>query len=210
MRETALAYVRHGGNAVAMARRAARPSPDRALPDQRACASCSASSSTTPTPASSWSWRCARRLSGAALARQGAEDGVPERRGDAVAVAVVLEVVAHVLLAQPLAEVGLRHEVVHVVVRVVVDEVAGDEAAEEREGGRGAEDQREGEEEEGRQRDRHRGGHHQPQLVVGVVVVDAVDDEVHAAAEGVVGLPVEDEPVQPVLGQGPDADPGRG
>ena len=41
-----------------------------------------------------------------------------------------------------------------------------------------------------------------------MVVVDAVDDEVHAAAEGVVGLPVEDEPVQPVLGQGPDRDPG--
>ena len=51
--------------------------------------------------------------------------------------------------------------------------------------------------------------HHQPQLVVGMVVVDAVDDEVHAAAEGVVGLPVEDEPVQPVLGQRPDPDAGR-
>ena len=62
----------------------------------------------------------------------------------------------------------------------------------------------EGEEEERRQRDRDRRRHHQPHLVVGMVVVDAVDDEVHAAAEGVVGLPVEDEPVQPVLGQRPD------
>ena len=43
--------------------------------------------------------------------------------------------VAHVLLAQLLAEVRLGHEVVHVVVRVVVDEVAEDEAAEERVGG---------------------------------------------------------------------------
>src|ERR1044072_9089932 len=39
-----------------------------------------------------------------------------------------------------------------------------------------------------------------------MVVVDAVDDEVHAATEGVVWLPVEDQPVQPVLGQGPEAD----
>ena len=37
-----------------------------------------------------------------------------------------------------------------------------------------------------------------------MVVVDAVDDEVEPAAQGVIRLPVEDEPVQPVLGQGPD------
>ena len=41
-------------------------------------------------------------------------------------------------------------------------------------------------------------------LVVGVVVVDAVDDEVEPAADRVVGLPVEDLAVQPVLGQRPD------
>ncbi len=57
------------------------------------------------------------------------------------------------------------------------------------------------------ERDRHCRRHHQAQLVVRVVVVDAVDDEVHAPAEGVVGLPVEDEAVQPVLGQRPDRDP---
>ena len=37
-----------------------------------------------------------------------------------------------------------------------------------------------------------------------MVVVDAVDDEVESAAQRVIRLPVEDEPVQPVLGQGPD------
>src|SRR3954452_12828767 len=54
--------------------------------------------------------RCTRRgltnppgnLRLAAFARQSPEDDVPEWRGDAVSVAVVLEVVAHVLLAQPL------------------------------------------------------------------------------------------------------------
>ena len=54
------------------------------------------------------------------------------------------------------------------------------------------------------------GRHDQPQLVVGMIVVDAVDDEVHAVAEGVVRLPVEDQPVQPVLGQGPDGHAAQG
>ena len=36
-----------------------------------------------------------------------------------------------------------------------------------------------------------------------MVVVDAMDDEVQARAHGVVGLPVEDQPVEPVLGEGP-------
>jgi len=98
---------------------------------------------------------------------------------------------------------------VHVVVRVVVDQVAEDEAGEERVGGGRAEDQREAEEEERRERDRDGRWHHQPQLVVGMVVVDAVDDEVHLTPEGVVWLPMEDEPVQPVLGQGPDRDAGQ-
>src|SRR5665811_805629 len=147
------------------------------------------------------------RTSPLPLLRHSAEDDVPEGGGDAVAEAVVLEVVAHVMLALALATVRLGHEVVHVVVRVVVEEVAGDEAAEERVRGGRAEDQGEGEEEERRQRDRDGRRHHQPQLVVGVVVVDAVDDEVHAPPEGVVGLPVEDQPVQPVLRQCPDPDP---
>ena len=81
---------------------------------------------------------------------------------------------------------------------------------EQGEGGGGAEEQEEGAVEEGRERDADRRGHDQPQLVVGMVVVDAVDDEVHAVAEFVVGLPVEDQPVQPVLGQGPDRDAAQG
>src|SRR2546423_12645952 len=40
-------------------------------------------------------------------ARQRAEDDVPQRGGDAKTVAVILEVVAHVLLSQPLAEVQI-------------------------------------------------------------------------------------------------------
>jgi hypothetical protein len=100
--------------------------------------------------------------------------------------------------------------VVHVVVRVVVDEVPGDEPREDRIGGRGSEDQREAPEEERRQRNADRGWHHEPQLVVRVVVVDAVDDEVHAAPEVVVRLPVEDQPVQPVFGQRPDPEARNG
>ena len=42
-----------------------------------------------------------------------------------------------------------------------------------------------------------------------MVVMDAVHDEVEAAAERVVGLPVEDEAVQPVLGERPDQQPGQ-
>jgi hypothetical protein len=90
-------------------------------------------------------------------------------------------------------------------VRVVVDEVAEHEAAEGGVGGV-AEDEQEAEEEEGRERDRHRRRHHQAQLVVGMVVVDAVDDEVHPPAEGVVGLPVEDQAVEPVLGERPEGE----
>ena len=82
------------------------------------------------------------------------------------------------------------------------------EAAEGGEGGV-AEDHVEAEEEEDRQRDRDRRRHHQAHLVVGMVVVDAVDDEVHPPAEGVVGLPVEDQPVQPVLGQRPEGEAAR-
>src|SRR6058998_1899675 len=79
----------------------------------------------------------------AALARLRPEGVVPEGRGDAVAVAVVLEVVAHVVFAQALAEVRPGDEVVDVVVGVVVEEVAEDEAGEDGEGGI-AEDQPEG------------------------------------------------------------------
>ena len=48
------------------------------------------------------------------------------------------------------------------------------------------------------------GRHHEPHPVVRMVVMDAVDDEVEPAADRVVGLPVEDQTVQPVLGERPD------
>ena len=117
--------------------------------------------------------------------------------------------VAHVLLAQLLAGRRLRDVMVKVVVGVVVGQVAGDEAREEGIGRGGPEDQGEQPEEQGRERDADRRRHDQPERIVRVVVVDAVDDEVEPAAERVVGLPVEDEPVQPVLGERPDQQAGE-
>src|ERR1700752_5084348 len=70
-----------------------------------------------------------------ALARQGSEDDVPERGGDAVSVAVILEVVAHVLLPQAFPQLRLRGVVMQVIVGVVVGEVADDQAGEDRVGG---------------------------------------------------------------------------
>jgi hypothetical protein len=42
-----------------------------------------------------------------------------------------------------------------------------------------------------------------------MVVVDAVDDEVEAIAAAELRLPVEEQAVEPVFGQRPDADPDR-
>ena len=64
-------------------------------------------------------------------------------------------------------------------------------------------------EEEHGERDAGAGWHDEPQPVVRVVVVDAVDDEVKPGADRVVGLPVEDQPVEPVLGERPDEDAER-
>jgi hypothetical protein len=121
---------------------------------------------------------------------------------------VVLEVVAHVLLAQALAELGLRRVVVHVVVRVVVGQVADDEPGEERESVGHPEDQGEEAEEDRGEGDARGGRHHEPHRVVRVVVMDAVDHEVEAVAARELRLPVEHEAVEPVLGRGPDHDAG--
>ncbi len=75
--------------------------------------------------------------------------------------------------------------------------------------GRRPEDQREQPEEQGRERDADRRRHDQPERIVGVLVMDAVHDEVEPAAERVIGLPVEDETVQPVLAERPDQQPGE-
>ena len=109
--------------------RAADPPPNRPLPHRPPPPTCSATPSTTQTPASSWrspcaqpnksvcslvdccchgtsvltglpsGWRYLLRLRGRVLKTTSQIGG-----GDAVAEAVVLEVVAHVLLAQALAE----------------------------------------------------------------------------------------------------------
>jgi hypothetical protein len=120
---------------------------------------------------------------------------------------VVLEVVAHVVGAQALPELRLRHVVMQVVVHVVVGQVARDEPGEDREGlGRPEDEDIEPEEESG-ERDADGRRHHQAHRVVGVVVVDAVDDEVEAVTAAELGLPVEEQAVEPVLGQRPDREP---
>src|SRR4051812_6094762 len=71
-----------------------------------------------------------RWLFATATSRHGAEDVIPEGAGNAVAKAVILKVMAHVLFAQALSELGPGGVMVHVVVRVVVDQVAEDEPGE--------------------------------------------------------------------------------
>ena len=83
-----------------------------------------------------------------------------------------------------------------------------DETGEQGIRGRGAEDQGEQPEEQSGERDRDRRRHHQPKWIVRVVVVNAVDDEVELVATSEARLPVEDQPVQPVLGQSPDQEAG--
>ena len=82
-----------------------------------------------------------------------------------------------------LPEPPARAEVVQVVVGHVVDQVAGEEARAEPGRVAGAEDQVQHPEHAARQRHAHRGRHHQAQRVVGVVVVDAVDDPVQPRAD---------------------------
>ena len=91
---------------------------------------------------------------------------------------------------------GTRHVVVQVIVGVVVDQVTDDEARVERVSGI-AESGTKGEQEEDGERDADRRWHDQPQPIVGMIVVDAVHDEVEATAQWVIGLPVEDETMQP-------------
>ena len=114
------------------------------------------------------------------------EDEVPQWGGDAVTVTVVLEVVTHVLLAQLLAGRRRRHVVMEVEVGVVVGQVTGDEARERGVAGRRSEDQREEAEEQRGEGDAERRRHDEPERVVGVLVMDAVHDEVEATAERVI------------------------
>ena len=95
----------------------------------------------------------------------------------------------------------------HVVVGVVVAQVAEDEPREGGAGVRRPENQGEEAEEERREGDADGRGHDQPHRVVGMVVVDAVDHEVEPVAATELGLPVEEEAMEPVLGQGPDGEP---
>ena len=150
------------------------------------------------------SLRTGRRLGAAAAALRRAEDVVPERGAHAEALRVVLEVVAHVQLAHELAEARARPVVMHVVVRHVVHQVAGEEAGREDVRPRGPEHEHEQPPEAERERDAHRRRHDEPQRVVRMVVVDAVDDPVEPRAEALLGLEVEDEPVHPVLGERPE------
>ena len=89
------------------------------------------------------------------------------------------------------------------VVDHVVGEIAGQEAGAEGERAVGAEHEPERRVEDQRQRHRGGGRHDEPQRVVRVVVVDAVDHPVQPRADPVLGLEVEDHAVDPVLGERP-------
>ena len=92
---------------------------------------------------------------------------------------------------------------------VVVGEVADQQTGVERIRGGGPEDEHEQGQECQPQRDAQGGRHHQPHAVVGVVVVDPVDDEVEPVAVAELRLPVKQQTVQPVLGQRPEQQTAR-
>ena len=127
--------------------------------------------------------RAARDGARACCGRRGAEDVIPERCADAVAALVVLEVVAHVQLAQAPAQPRLGPVVVHVVMQHVVAQVSAQEARAEGQERRAAEHQVEAVDEQRGQRDAQRRRHDQPHRVVGMVVVHAVDDPVQPGAD---------------------------
>ena len=132
------------------------------------------------------------------------EHAVPVRRADPEARLVVLEVMAHVQLAQPPPDGGPRPVVVHRVMDHVVGQVAGQEPGAEGERVVAAQHEPEQPGEQQRERDAGRRRHHEPHRVVGMIVVDAVDHPVQARAEPALGLEVEDDAVEPVLHQRPD------
>src|SRR6266852_704465 len=140
-----------------------------------------------------------------AVARIGPEDVVPQRRGDAIPHGGRLEVMDEVVLAHPLPDRGAGHRVVQVVVRQVVPDVSGDQAREERVVQVHAQRRLEREPEQERDDRGHRGRHHQTVGVVGVVVVDAMDQPrgVALPLDPAVRLPVEDPAVQDVLEERP-------
>ena len=117
---------------------------------------------------------------------------------------MVLEVVPHVKLAKFATQRSLRPMMVHVVVEHVVEEVARKEAAGENEPSSAWQDSPEQEQEQARQWDARSRGHHKPERVVRVVVVDAVDHEMETVGPFAVSVKVEYEAVKPVLGKGPE------
>ena len=106
-------------------------------------------------------------------------------------------------LAQPAPQRPARTEVVQVVVRHVIRQVTGVEAR--RDAGRVTVSESHVEEPEQQRRERHAHGrrHDQPQRIVGMVVVHAVDDPVQARTQSLLRFEVKHEPVQPVLEQRP-------
>ena len=132
------------------------------------------------------------------------EDRVPPGSAHAEAAIVVLEVVAHVELVQPAAETASRSPVMKRVVEHVVEQVSEEEPRGGRHPGARSERADEQREEAGGERDRDDGRHHGPERIVGVVVVDAVEDPVQPRAEPALRFEMEDRAVDPVLGEGPE------
>ena len=134
----------------------------------------------------------------------GSEDRIPERRANSEGSVVVLEVVAHVKLAQLATERGLRTVMVHVVMEHVVEEVTGEEPAPKDQPRAAWKDSPKEQQEAAREGDAGRGWHDQSKRIVWVVVVDAVDHEVESMRPFVVSVKVEDETMKPIFGECPE------
>src|SRR5207248_6455265 len=91
------------------------------------------------TSRTSWRGCPGRRLLDLARSGRGPENVGPERSADSEAALVVLEVMAHVQLAQPSSERRRRAVMVHVVMEHVVGQVPGEESRPERQECRAAE-----------------------------------------------------------------------
>ena len=117
---------------------------------------------------------------------------------------MVLEVVAHVKLAQKPPKSSARAVVMHVEMEHVVDQVAGQEAATKDHPRPGRQDGPEEQQEDGGKGNARSGWHHEAQRIVWMIVVNPVDHEVEAMGPLAVRVEVKDDPVQPVLGKRPE------
>ena len=134
----------------------------------------------------------------------GAEHDVPPRRADTEPTCVVLEMMAHVELVQALAEPAAWAMVMESKMRHVVGEVSPEKPCADRPRKRCPQNQNEEHEKCRRERQRERGRKDEALGIVRVLVVDAVDDPVHACPQTAPGLEVEHSAVEPILDERPE------